>query len=152
MIFPCVLLFLVGCGLVLVDPAALPPPADTPAEIVEFAQLANEHRVRQGCRALAWDERVAAVAQAHSDDMRRRRYYAHRDPEGRDHVARLRAAGIVTRADAENIARTEFGAEQVLYLWLQSRGHRRSLEGCRFTHHGIGLSGDYWTHVLVAYR
>lgn len=126
-----------------------PAPGEVHEEVARLVRLVDQHRARVGCAPLVWDARVAAVAQAHSDDMRRRGYYAHVDPDGRTPVMRLQAAGIGWRETAENIARTGFGAEQVLALWLQSRGHRANLENCRLTRHGVGLSGELWTHVFV---
>jgi uncharacterized protein YkwD len=137
-------------------PAPRPPaeeaPPGTPAAVAELVRLANAHRREVGCAALRWDARVAGVARAHSDDMRSRGFYAHTDPDGRTPVMRLDAAGIAWRATAENLARTRFGASHVLVLWLQSPTHRASLENCRLTHHGVGLSGDLWTHVFLTPR
>lgn len=139
-------LAIVGC-IELEPPAAPPAGADT--EVRAAAEMINEHRVSIGCRPLAWDEKLAAVAQGHSADMAARGFYGHRTPEGSGPVERLAAAGIPWRGTAENIARTEFGAEQVVYLWLQSDSHRTNIENCRFDRHGLALVRDRWTHVFV---
>lgn len=132
----------------------LPPPpargsASAAGEVAVFAEEVNAHRRAIGCPPLEWDPTIAGVAQRHSEAMRTRGFYGHTDPEGRGFTARLTEGGVAWIGAAENIARTSFDAEQVLYLWLQSRGHRENIENCRFTHHGVGLSGEYWTHVFV---
>jgi uncharacterized protein YkwD len=139
-------LALLGC-IVLEPPAA--PPAGTEREVREAVAAINDHRRSVGCRPLAWDEELAAVARGHSEDMAARGFYGHRTPEGAGPVERLAAAGIPWRGTAENIARTEFGAEQVVYLWLQSDSHRTNIENCRFVRHGLALVSDRWTHVFV---
>jgi uncharacterized protein YkwD len=142
-------LALLGC--IELEPAARPP-AGTDAGVREAVAAINDHRRSIGCRPLAWDEELAAVARRHSEDMAARGFYGHRTPEGAGPVERLAAAGIPWRATAENIARTEFGAEQVVYLWLQSESHRTNIENCRFDRHGLALVRDLWTHVFVESR
>jgi len=128
--------------------------ADAPAaEVGAFVQLANRARADAGCRtALAWHADVARVAQAHSADMLRRDYFDHVDSQGRTPMQRVQAAAIPVRAVAENIAQGQPTAAIVLQSWLDSPGHRRNLLNCEYTHHGVGLAGTYWTHVLVALR
>lgn len=137
-----------ACGLAPLPPsvASGAPPA---GEVALLVDALNDHRRGMGCPAMVWDPAVARVAQGHSDGMRRRGFYAHTDPEGATFTDRLRWAGVVWISAAENIARTSHGAEQVLYLWLQSPGHRANIDNCRFTTHGVGLSGEYWTHLFV---
>jgi Cysteine-rich secretory protein family len=54
-------------------------PADPTAEAAVLA-LVNEARVDAGCGALAADPALAAVARAHSADMRDRDYFSHTSP------------------------------------------------------------------------
>ncbi|HEX2203032.1 MAG TPA: CAP domain-containing protein [Longimicrobium sp.] len=114
----------------------------------EVAELVNRHRQRVGCPALVWDAGAARAAQAHSDDMARRGYFAHASPEGTNVGQRLSAQGVRWRAIAENLAEGPATAEGALRLWLASSGHRRNLESCTYTHHGVGLRGGRWTHVF----
>ena len=121
-----------------------------PAMVQEMARLVNAHRQARGCAALAWLQPAAAAAQAHSADMARRRYFDHASPEGQQPAQRLTARGVSWRMVAENIAWTpEQSARQTLRGWLNSSGHRRNLDNCGYTHHGIGLQNAYWTHVFV---
>jgi uncharacterized protein YkwD len=124
---------------------AVPPEG----ELRDFERLANAHRTAIGCGALRWDGPTAAVAQAHADDMVRRDYFSHTNPDGESPFDRLRAAGVTYQAAAENIAFGYPMASGVLEGWLASEGHRRNLENCRYTHHGVGLRDAKWVHVFI---
>ncbi len=128
-------------------------PANADDAIAEFVRLANGARADAGCLGtLAWHEGVARVAQGHSEDMRDREYYDHVDRAGRTPMQRVQAAGIAVSAVAENIAHGQPDASVVFRSWMDSPGHRRNLLNCDYTHHGLGLAGRYWTHVLVRLR
>ena len=127
--------------------------ADMPPEVQELVRLVNQRRASRHCAGMRWDVRLAAVAQEHSEDMARRRYFAHVDPDGVHPAERLDQAGIETWASAENIACGYRTASQVLAGWLDSPGHKRNLDDCDYTHHGIGLDvrTRTWTHVFARY-
>ncbi|MDH3732774.1 MAG: CAP domain-containing protein [Gemmatimonadota bacterium] len=130
--------------------AALPGGgAELPAEVARFTSLMNAHRASIGCPSLEWDERIAMVAQSHSEDMVTRRFRTHDDPEGRSPGDRLDGAGIVWSAWAENIAWDLPTGDAVLNSWLGSPEHAANLENCSFTNHGVGLHREHWTHVFV---
>jgi uncharacterized protein YkwD len=136
-----------GTGPARPAPAA---PVSGPAAVQQMAQLVNAHRQSHGCPALEWLPAAAEAAQAHSTDMARRDYFDHVSPEGQRPWDRLVARGVSYRRMAENIAWTPRGGAQLtLRGWIDSPGHRQNLENCTFTHHGIGLQDDYWTHVFV---
>ena len=136
------------------SPTGAPPAAAVPnrAQVNELVALVNKRRRAQGCAALIWDESAALVAQRHSEDMARRGYFSHRSADGRDPAARLRGGGIAYRAAAENIAEGQTSGRQVFDGWIGSRDHRANIEDCRYTHHGVGLYQNRWTHVFVRYE
>jgi uncharacterized protein YkwD len=139
----------VRCAHVPAEAARMPAPAIPDPQVREFVRLVNQHRRRIGCRALAWDRRIAAVASRHSRDMEVRGFFDHVNPDGVSPFRRLRAAGVGYRAAAENIAQDGAPPEVVLRRWLASPGHRRNLENCSYTVHGLGRHGEYWTHVFA---
>jgi uncharacterized protein YkwD len=129
------------------DEAQVKPIAADPA-IQEFVQLVNAKRRSMGCPELIWDDRVAAIASAHSADMDSRNFFSHTNPEGRDPFDRLQMTNVAFFAAAENIAFGPKTGHEVYETWLDSPGHRRNMLDCRFTRHGVGRVGDRWTHVL----
>ncbi|MEX2283556.1 MAG: CAP domain-containing protein [Gemmatimonadota bacterium] len=147
-------LLLPSCQRVALVPTGRPAapvtqPRDEPVAIRNFAELVNQHRKKIGCPALSWDDQIAAVAQAHSDDMVRNNFFAHKNPRGQDAFDRLTIARIRYSAAAENIAYGQPTPGEVLTGWLNSPGHRRNIDNCRYTRHGVGLAGTRWTHVFV---
>lgn len=144
-------LTLTGCTPLPPRPA--PTPAGAPAvppevAIAEFIELLRPVRKDAGCPELAWDDRAATIATAHSEDMQRRHYLSHRSPEGTTPFTRMAAAGITFSAAAENLAQGARTGADALRLWLQSPGHRRNLLDCTYTRQGIGIADGYWTQLL----
>jgi uncharacterized protein YkwD len=131
-------------------PASIPPAGTT--GVRDFVQLLNEQRGKAGCRLLQWHDGAAGVAVAHSADMQRRNYFSHDTPEGLGPFDRLRAAGVGYAAAAENIGQGPRTGAEALTLWMNSAGHRRNMLNCTYTHHGVAMAGQYWTHVLIAPR
>lgn len=121
----------------------------SPSDGQEFVALVNEHRASIGCPALAWDGRVADVASRHSQDMATRRFFGHTNPDGVDPYARLRAAGIAYSTAGENIAEGQSSAREVFRAWMNSASHRRNIENCAFTRHGMGMFQSHWTHMFL---
>jgi uncharacterized protein YkwD len=101
---------------------------------------------------LQWDDHIAAVAQAHSDDMARNNFFSHQNQRGQSPFERLNAAGIRYSSAAENIAYGQPTGQQVLQSWLTSSGHRQNIDNCGYTRHGVGLAANRWTHVFVGQR
>ena len=91
---------------------------------------------------LKWNEKLAAVARAHSRDMIEQRYFDHVDREGRTLSARMNAAGIPWRALGENIAinGTISGAEASFMNEPRfQKNHRANILNANYTDVGIGI-------------
>ncbi|HEV7372627.1 CAP domain-containing protein [Arenibaculum sp.] len=110
--------------------------------------LVNERRREHDLAPLRFDEALNAAAQAHSEDMLARGYYAHESPEGETVMDRyLSAGGSTARAVAENIARCDGcppppGRPDVAFLtegWMDSPGHRRNILDPGMDRFGFGI-------------
>ncbi|MDX1396843.1 MAG: CAP domain-containing protein [Gemmatimonadota bacterium] len=137
--------FMAGCD----DSVTAPVDPALAADVAEFVQMANAHRSSNGCGELAWNTDVAAVAQAHSQDMVDRAFFDHTNPDGESPADRLNAAGVGWSSYGENIANGYYSAPAVLSAWLGSSGHRANIENCSYTQHGVGLVEGRWTHVFI---
>ena len=137
------------CGVLLVCAGTAAAEVRHESEVARFVELMNAHREAEGCPALEWHDGAANVAEAHSADMTARRFFDHMNPDGESPFDRLRAAGVSWRAAAENIAYGFSTGSGVLQTWLDSPGHRANIENCRYTHHGVGLVRETWTHVFL---
>jgi uncharacterized protein YkwD len=129
--------------------AAAPAPADASTEGQVLA-LVNAERAAKGCGALVADSGLAAVARAHSADMRDRGYFDHTNLSGQDPFDRADAAGVSARA--ENIARGQEDAAAVMGAWMDSDGHRANILNCDLSRLGVGVAegsgGPWWTQLF----
>jgi len=92
---------------------------------------------------LRWNEKLAAVARAHSRDMIEQRFFDHLDREGRTLSARMNAAGIPWHVLGENIAinGTVPGAEAAFMNEPRfQKNHRANILNANFTDVGIGIA------------
>ncbi|HEX5061187.1 MAG TPA: CAP domain-containing protein, partial [Kofleriaceae bacterium] len=100
--------------------------------------LMNRDRMAAGLPALLWDDRVAAVSRAHSEDMRKTKIVAHISPTTGSAADRTRAAGIKTAVVLENVARA-YGVGEAHSGLMNSPGHRANVLSSAATHVGIGV-------------
>jgi uncharacterized protein YkwD/stress response protein SCP2 len=119
----------------------------------EVVRLTSAERTAAGLAPLTVDPLLTAAAQAHSDDMVARDFYAHTTPEGREPWDRARAAGSRHRGIGENIACGQRSPAEVVEGWMNSPGHRANILRPEFGHIGIGYatgsrSGTYWTQLF----
>jgi uncharacterized protein YkwD len=132
--------------------------------------LINEERKAKGLPALSNDDRLAAVARAHSIDMAQYDYFAHDNLKGQGPSGRAELAGYICRKDygthytegiAENIFQTwlyssttnfylvipvrdymssEELTVQVVDGWMASPGHRDNILDGDYDREGIGIA------------
>ncbi|KUL39818.1 hypothetical protein ADL22_15380 [Streptomyces sp. NRRL F-4489] len=121
--------------------------AESAAE-AEVVTLVNQERARAGCSPVTASGELAGLAQHFSDDMARRGFFSHTDPDGRTPWDRARAAGIPDLG-GENIARGQADARSVMDSWMNSPGHRANILNCEYRTLGVGAhfgpGGPWWT-------
>jgi uncharacterized protein YkwD len=136
--------FPVWCGVeppatLTVEPSLDDAPVADPVEAERrVLALVNRDRQAAGLPALAWDERVADVARAHSQEMRRTKVVAHVSPTTGSAADRVRVAQIRTAVVLENVARA-YGLGEAHQGLMNSPGHRANLMSNMATHVGIGI-------------
>ena len=113
-------------------------------DLVNQDRLNPAHMAETEGRALplAWDERLAEVARARSQDMIARKYFGHVDPDGVTPDVHLTAAGVKWQAMAENIViRTNVERGETAFMDEPrfQANHRGAILNSRFTHVGIGI-------------
>jgi uncharacterized protein YkwD len=131
--------------------------------------LINNERTNRKLPALQYDDKLAKIARGHSEDMARRNFFNHINPDGKDPTARGVAAGYVCRKISGNLI-TEGIAENIfqgnLYSrirvrgnvksydwnspekiategvtgWMNSTGHRRNILEKNYQKTGIGIA------------
>ena len=111
--------------------AAGPPSAGAALLEGQVLALVNAAAGGRGLRTALAADRLAAVARAHSADMRDRAFFDHVDPDGLDPFDRAERAGL--RARAENIAYGQPDPAAVMDAWMNSPGHRANILNCSLT-------------------
>ena len=134
-----------------VDVADDAGPAGGP--LADVVSATNAERARHRLGLLTVDPRLAAAAQGHSEDMVRRTFFAHENPDGAQVWDRAVAAGYTYRKVAENIAAGQPTAADVVRGWMESPGHRANILDGELTQIGVGRAaggsyGVYWTQVF----
>ena len=121
--------------------------------------LINDERRARGQEPLRWDADLVRLARQHSENMARRNFFSHTDPDGLDTADRAAVGGVCGwRAIAENIAYNQGFDDPVGFAverWMQSPKHRENILRNSFTHAGIGVSRAadgrvFFTQVFVA--
>jgi uncharacterized protein YkwD len=107
--------------------------------------LLNAERARRGLPALAEEGRLELAAQRHSEDMVRRRFFEHDNPDGASPQARMFAAGYASNNafTGENIAWATGGRaspREIVKLWMHSPPHREDILRTAFVEIGIGVA------------
>ena len=121
-----------------VDPSLDDAPATTTEEAERrLLALVNRDRQAAGLHSLQWDDRVAAVSRAHSEEMRRTHNVAHISPTTGSAADRVRAAKIKTAVVLENVARA-YGVGEAHQGLMNSPGHRANITSHTATHVGMG--------------
>jgi uncharacterized protein YkwD len=106
------------------------------------ADPANTPETNAQASALRWNDRLAAVARAHSLDMLNHGYFSHEDLQGGSVARRVEAAGMAWKAVGENIAiypsvaRAEAGFMNEPHF---SANHRGNILSSNYTEIGIGI-------------
>ncbi|MFI9305914.1 CAP domain-containing protein [Streptomyces triculaminicus] len=110
--------------------------------------LVNAERAKAGCRPLRASSQLNRLAQSFSDDMARRGFFDHTDPDGRTPWDRAARRGI-KNLGGENIARGHPDARTVMDAWMRSSGHRANILNCDYRSMGVGVhhggNGPWWT-------
>jgi uncharacterized protein YkwD len=114
-------------------------PKVTSADVVRGNfDFLNAEREARGLSILAWDDRAATVAKAHSEDMLANNFVGHVSPRTGDAAARFEQAGINGIVVRENVARG-YGPKGIHESLMNSPGHRANLLAADVTHVGIGV-------------
>ncbi len=119
--------------------------------------LINVERRKEGVAPLAMRDDLRNVARAHSQDMAKRDFHSHTNPDGESPWDRIRNAGIAHSSSAENIAWNNHPkpANVAVNDWMKSPGHRNNILSAEYTHTGMGVAPDgaggfYFTQVFIS--
>jgi len=120
----------------------------------KILELVNEERKKENLNTLTWNEKLAEVARSHSEDMVKRKFFSHTNPDGQSPFDRYKENGISYSYAAENIAAGNVTPEEAMNSWMNSDGHRANILNPDLDEIGVGLAfggsyGYYWTQCFL---
>lgn len=117
----------------------------------EVLTLTNKEREKAGLQPLKLDDGLMASAREKSLDMAKNNYFSHTSPTYGSPFDQMKQHGVTYRAAAENIAKGQQTAKEVVQAWMESPGHRQNILTPNFTHIGIGFSQSsyVWTQQFI---
>lgn len=107
----------------------------------ELHQLVNQERKKAGLPLLVFDQQVQLVARAHSRDMAKRDFFSHINPDKENPFDRMKKAGIVFRAAAENIAYAST-IKEIHEGLMNSPKHKANILNPKLGKMGIGIAAS----------
>ncbi len=114
-------------------------------ELINRDRADRSYSGETGGRALAlqWDDRLAAAARMHSEEMARNGFFSHQGADGSSPASRVSAAGIKWLSTGENIANCS-GVSQAESLFMNEPkfqpNHRWNILNVKYTHVGVGIA------------
>jgi uncharacterized protein YkwD len=115
-----------------------------PSLEAQMIELVNKERTERGLKPLQYDPELTQVARAQSNDMFKRGYFAHVNPEGKDPFDRMKAANIHFLTAGENLALAQT-LEIAHTNLMNSPGHKANILNPSFGRIGIGvLDGGFY--------
>jgi len=104
----------------------------------QMLTMMNAERIKKGLKSLKADSQLTNLGRYYSDDMFKRGYFSHVDPNGLDPFDRMEKAGIVFEHAGENLALAP-SVELAMQGLMNSPGHRANMLSDKYGKVGIGV-------------
>jgi len=130
-----------------------PPQTDSSNQsfAAEVLNLVNKEREKAGVGKLTLDTNLSSAASIRGNEILKS--FSHTRPDGRSFYTVLSDNGISYRGAAENIAKGQRTAEQVVNDWMNSEGHRKNILNPNYKNIGISAvksgSGYAWVQLFT---
>ena len=116
-----------------------PVPASFTDNIADLLDRTNLVRAQNNLPLLAMDPALNVSAKAKCDDMVKRNYWDHKDPDGKDPYHFFSEAGAKFSKAGENLAFGYNNAQQTLDGWVNSPTHKDNLVDPEYTNVGFAV-------------
>jgi uncharacterized protein YkwD len=137
----------VGAGASCNGVEQVPAQTDDSAVGAAVLCLVNGERRDRGLGPLKVNAKLGRAADVQAQDMVRREYFSHRNPEGRNSTARIRSAGYMSGGGrwtvGENLAwgvGELASARGLINAWMNSRPHRANILKPAYREIGIAIA------------
>ena len=115
----------------------------------QVVDLVNQERAAYGLAPLTLNTELCNGARLKSPDMLDNGYFSHYSPTYGSPFEMMTTLGIDRWGAAENIARGQKTAEEVMNSWMNSPGHRANILSEEYSDIGVGYAGGYWTQWFI---
>jgi len=108
----------------------------------EIHDAINQYRSLNGAKGLAYDIRLASVAQQHSDNMADQNIVAH-VLNNQNHAERFRANGYhCNNSGGENLLQYSghLTVQEIVQTWIDSPDHKKTMVAKFWKNSGVGVS------------
>ena len=102
-------------------------------------KLVNQSRVNAGLKPLNINLILTKAAQKKAEDMAKRGYFSHNDPDGKPGYSLIGESGYNYNLAAENLAEGYSDSESINNAWLNSESHRKHLLSSDYQDTGIAV-------------
>jgi len=112
----------------------------------------NEYRHKENLQSLKISPALTLAAQMKADDMARRNYFSHADPDGNKAWLLIQKQRYSYWIAGENLAMDYTSTSKVAKAWMGSPGHRANILNSQFTETGIGIAKvkiNNWERIYV---
>jgi len=138
--------FSFGIGLYLFSKEKIPDMSKSLAAVIssDVAMLTNKERSGNSLGSLKYNTVLAKAAQMKAEDMVKRGYFSHKDPNGLPPWKWLDQVGYNYTYAGENLGLNFIESNELIEAWMNSSLHRLNLLNKNYTEIGIGIaSGIY---------
>jgi uncharacterized protein YkwD len=120
-----------------------------PSLEIAMLDMINKERIKAGVKPLKMDPALVPLARTQSNDMFRRGYFSHVNPEGKDPFQRMKDSSIQFTAAGENLALAQT-VEIAHRNLMNSPGHRANILNPAYGRVGIGIMDGGFYGLMVS--
>lgn len=116
----------------------------------QAVEMVNSIRASKGLAPLKQSRKLGRSADAHAQDMARKKLFSHYGSDGTTPGKRARRQGYRFCYISENIAEGQHDIKEVMQAWMDSPGHRKNILSKKVKSFGMARSaGNRWVMVLA---
>ncbi|WP_166244697.1 CAP domain-containing protein [Paenibacillus turpanensis] len=125
------------------------PAADASQFPQQVLDLVNQERAKAGLSSLSMNSELSRMAMDKAQDMYNNNYFDHNSPTYGSPFDMMNSYGIRYNTAAENIAKGQRSATEVMNSWMNSQGHRANILNGSFSEIGVAYYNGEWVQVFI---
>ena len=106
--------------------------------------ITNQERASLGLGELQTNEALRIAAQAKADDMAKKGYFAHVNPDGKNPWYWIDKTGYTYKSAGENLAVNFDYSKDVVQAWMNSPTHKANIVKAKYQEIGVGIAEGFY--------